>query len=489
MGWVATDKMMIRFHLRRRRRRSLPWPLMVVWGWLVLTVPGTYAQDETSRPGEDAPEARARAPFRIDGDTLRARPHGRGARSTVLQNDYLDVLYAWAEAATSVPDESGEARLVAAVDGVSDFQQSTLERFNRPDLFAYLRDHPQVALDVGGPESVPGGDPFVETLAFQGFGCLTQVEAHHLDLLSELEPQAAFALGELHRQLFRRQTTRPWRLWLVAHNRRRLEVAAHRHPLDSAAATSDRDLLFLAYADALRSTGFSRHGGQAVRVLEWVLEDSPEHHTARYWAGFLAEKHDLYRRATTHFQLWVNGFVAPPPSPTELAEGRLRLAVNYLRLGKGKLAEAALRQVARDDDLPTNEQWLRRVAYQEWTHHLMGRGGDQLKKILQEGLDRFPGDSTLQLLAAYQRQGRDWQAGLDAVLALEDSAARESMAPRRRYEMGRDAGLSENRSRWVDRRRIWGAALLRGIDRQRALYKEGEPRPLFQSCDRRLVDP
>lgn len=431
---------------------------------------------EQAEAADEAGAAEDRPPWRLDGDALRVRRHGRGVASKEVQDAYLSNLRAWSAGAARPAVSAAEG-----AQGLSDLQQALLETLNDPRAFELLRADPAAALAIEG-----SGTP-IETLVFTGFECLEQVERHHGEVLAELQPQAALALAELSRQVLSRQLQHPRRLWLVAHNQGQLEWAMGRVLQGAPSARRDVEGLRLAYADVLQGSGFYHHGVQALRQLERLLGTSSDHLTARYWAGFLAEKHDGPRRAAAHFQLLAQGLVSPPPSPGLGQESWLRLAVNQARLGKRRLALQTLTEVARRTSAPSSNLWVRRVAYQEWARLLLERGDEALPDVLDEALGEFPDDPGLRLLAAYRLQSLDWQRGLDALAAWHELPG--GVSARRLYEQPRDAGLERRLALHGQRVTAWRAALRHALDALELSYEQGAARPVFGGCERLVVAP
>lgn len=79
-------------------------------------------------------------------------------------------------------------------------------------------------------------------------------------------------------------------------------------------------------------------------------------------------------------------------------EGRLRLAVNLVRLDRWEEAEGLLRELAED----TAQRWIRSLAVQELARGLVARGDlEGAREVLRRGLLELPGDQRLRVQSAF----------------------------------------------------------------------------------------
>lgn len=240
--------------------------------------------------------------------------------------------------------------------------------------------------------------------------------------LAGKRPESAFSLALLHMKLYD-QYVRSRALIPQAHTRRVIEAFTELW-LDRSKRpdTRARAAELLAHlAATLQNLGLDATAARLFRRSIDVDKGCP--------AGLIGmaaglERSGAYRPAVRFLEQLVD---AHP----DHAEGRLRLAVNDLRLGSGSRAEKLLGSCLGRD----TPQWVRIVAYQELARVELGRGRlDAARSLLdragQEGIE----DEQITLLRAYvlDRQNRTREA-YDAAAMVTAAQAGSGGSARLRY--------------------------------------------------------
>ena len=170
-----------------------------------------------------------------------------------------------------------------------------------------------------------------------------------------------------------------------------------------------------------------RHGvsDSALEVLELALTLDPNHQASLLGT---AADHEWFG----HYEETVEVLDGLGERSDALFEGRLRLGVNLLRIGRTRDAIAEL-QACTDRSAPA---WVRTVAYEELAlYHLDNDRPEKAEALIEEAAAQFPRETTLQLLLAYTMEVRGNLGGARRILARLDQQAvttyRES--PRKRY--------------------------------------------------------
>jgi hypothetical protein len=140
-------------------------------------------------------------------------------------------------------------------------------------------------------------------------------------------------------------------------------------------------------------------------------------------------------------------------------EGRLRLAVNLLRIGRHREGEAELRALAAEGG-----DWVRSVAVQELGRALAARGEHaQAGAMLAAATAALPCDPSLaaQAALAAERSGAD----LPFDLASLATCAEAGISPRARYARPPTTELRALGERLEDLDAGWREALRRALQR------------------------
>lgn len=275
-----------------------------------------------------------------------------------------------------------------------------------------------------------------EARELPGLGCAQKIQRKVIGELADLEIDALVGVIAVVIETYGRQVDQR-AFWLYDRTQALAIELAERHHGE----TGDRDLFaahLLAVADRQLKLDSYDGGLWALELFERVLTLRDDHPTARYWAGFLAEKYGRYSKAVRHFSALVEH------SPGD-AEARLRLAVNQARSGRRAEGEASLEALAHGEA----PAWVRRVAWSELVRLVGDEDPERVLALLSEALEAFPDDSELRLQLAYHRRLDAWQetlGELERAIALGPEA--EGPGGRVRYELARERGLIANRA-WL----------------------------------------
>jgi predicted Zn-dependent protease len=144
------------------------------------------------------------------------------------------------------------------------------------------------------------------------------------------------------------------------------------------------------------------------------------------------EKFGHYREAVTYLRRLVE---VDPKS----AEGRLRLAINLIRTGATADGRAILRRLLAE----ANPPWVLSLAYQQLARERLDAGDPAgAAEMLQQAVDRLPGDQRLELAYAFalDRLGEPERASL-RIARIDGGTPGES--PRYLYNEWPDEGTAE----------------------------------------------
>ena len=207
--------------------------------------------------------------------------------------------------------------------------------------------------------------------------------------LVEKRPDSALGLALLHLEL-QRDYTRTKSYLLEVHARRMVEelavLYADRGAKPHAKATAANVLASL--ADSLQRPGIT---GTSERLFRRALELDPTNVAALIAMGANMERIGQYERAVQYLESLLK---VQPENP----EGRLRLAVNLMRVQLEKRGAELLQACAREG----NPAWVRAVAYQEMVLILFKTERfDQAERLLREALVAVPGEEGLMMQLAY----------------------------------------------------------------------------------------
>jgi tetratricopeptide (TPR) repeat protein len=252
---------------------------------------------------------------------------------------------------------------------------------------------------------------------------LFTLEGSSINALAEHTPSSMIPLLALHHDVFR--------TWTAAddpvgqrHSVRLIVAMANdirkRPSLAPAAPTAVTVLASI--GDTLHQRGVY---DSAAAVFELALDLEPTHQPSLL--GVAADHEWL-----GHYQETAEVLRIPGERPDAFFEGRLRLGVNLLRIGKRKEAVTELRACTGRGAPP----WVRAVAYEELAlHHLDNGRPKQAKVLIEEATAALPEETTLRLMSAYVEEAGGNLGEARRVLTELDQRALSSYreSPRKRY--------------------------------------------------------
>jgi Flp pilus assembly protein TadD len=262
----------------------------------------------------------------------------------------------------------------------------------------------------------------LERSAFAGSGVkagrvLGEAEYAESKALARIDPECLIPMAFLHRELYRGYAARN-EGELAAHARRMaITYAEQLARLDPGNGFSER--LMVNMAADLAQTGAS---SGAHELLERTVRLNPDYRAALLSLGFSYEQNGGYFEAAMTYRRLVQ--VHPGDD-----EGRLRLAVNLIRIGDGGDGLEILRGLLGDDVLP----WVQTIAAQELVRFLLEHGeSDEAEETVRTALLRRPQDQRLWILLAgnLERSNR-YSEAIESVSHLPPAA--RGVSPRARY--------------------------------------------------------
>lgn len=193
----------------------------------------------------------------------------------------------------------------------------------------------------------------------------------------------------------------------------------------------------------------------AAQLYERAIRVHPENVAALLGLAGIRERHGEYEDALAHLE----SLVLLDP---ENHEGHLRLGVALTRLDRFDEARGVFDRLLASEP----PEWVLSVGYQEAAHNLAAQGRTMAAwDLLEEGVERLPGDSTLQIqLAYYSDRATSGIGGYRLDEALRAQEAPVGTAPRYRYSeaprMSIAAVREELRRESAERLPLLGRALL-----------------------------
>ena len=179
--------------------------------------------------------------------------------------------------------------------------------------------------------------------------------------------------------------------------------------------------------------------GRASTLYRRAIELDPTNGAARLGLAGIFERQGEYEKATP----LLREIEAAGPAADE---GRLRLAIQLIRLGEPAEAEAHLLTLIEQ---PIKEpRWIYSLAYQQLARLLMDREEFESAVELLEGATRaLRGDPTLPILLAYvsDRSGRP-SGKAELTMALREAGGPDTDSPRYRYSQMPRHALEELRA-------------------------------------------
>jgi len=194
------------------------------------------------------------------------------------------------------------------------------------------------------------------------------------------------------------------------------------------------------------------HGGTrpAVELFERALDVWEDHEVALLGLGAVHERMARYKQAMQVFKRLAT-------KRPDLAEGRLRYAVNLVRMGKQKAARREL------EGLLASQQggWIRAVAYRELALlELADERMDSVESLLRQAAAEYPDEQSFPILLAHvlDRRSRRQEAValVEAVAAPSDPRLPSAIW---RYSAWPDVGIDAMRAALADQAANAGSIL------------------------------
>ncbi len=248
--------------------------------------------------------------------------------------------------------------------------------------------------------------------------------------LAATDPTSLLPIALLHQQLVRRYEARN-EFVLASFTR---SVAADR-ALQIAAAGRDNTFAAALLVNLAGDLARSASATLATSYLEEALSADPSSRAALLALGVITERGGDFGEATRIFERLVE---AHP----DVAEGRLRLAVNLARSGHERAAEREFRTLLQRQ----TSSWVDAVAAQEYVLMLLAQQRrDEVQEVLRSATAKLPDDQRLRVLAAYtsDTSGQSLEA-VEAILQIPPAEAGTS--PRVRYTEWPDLGPAASAS-------------------------------------------
>ena len=289
-------------------------------------------------------------------------------------------------------------------------------------------------LAAGDPEAAAATVRALETSLLTGKGRhasddVAEIEADLVRELARKQPEILEPVFMLHQRLYRRAAGDHDYL-LMSHARevaqRIAAVHAELHPTPEGRARTARLLLGLA-ADLLKTAPPALRERTYQRILE-LDETSSD---ALLCRAVDQERQGRYAAAADTLERLVRFHPGH-------GEGRLRLAVNRLRLGDAREGRVLLEELVRTPPGETDRIGapVLRLAHQELVRHLTGEGElAEAERLARAGLERSPGDEKLLLqLAMIQDLRHDARGARETLAPLADlSHPPEPLSARHAY--------------------------------------------------------
>lgn len=259
-----------------------------------------------------------------------------------------------------------------------------------------------------------------------------------VDRLAAADAESLLPVALLHAEAYRRQREAK-SFGLASHSRVMALAAAERY-----AASSQIEEAARLASHVLAMIGDELQRGQVRKTAREVLERAVALDTEnRFALVSLAaglEKTADYQGAADQLRRLV---VIDPKAP----EGRLRLAINLLRLGQGTEGIPILRRLIDED----NPEWVLTIAYETLAAELLRERSqpadlvrqNQAAGLLRQAVGRLPDQPRLALQLAYalERAGRPGEAA--AVIARLSGRPDAGASPRHFYHQWPDGDRDE----------------------------------------------
>jgi tetratricopeptide (TPR) repeat protein len=253
---------------------------------------------------------------------------------------------------------------------------------------------------------------------------LRRVEDAVAAQLAGENPASLLPIALLHQQLVRRYSAR-YEFVLASFSRSTAAGLAEDIDSDGEDGRFAAALLVNLASDLARTASATL----AVEYLQSALAADPTSLAALLALGAISEREADYKEAVANFSRLVDYH-------PDFAEGRLRLAVNLVRLGHERAAEEQF-DILLGLQSPA---WIEAVGAQEYARMLIDQDRrDEATEALETAIDRRPEDQRLRILAAYSAdsEGR-WLEAVEAILQIPPAG--DGISPRTRYTEWPDLG-------------------------------------------------
>jgi predicted Zn-dependent protease len=259
---------------------------------------------------------------------------------------------------------------------------------------------------------------------------LGEAEYAESKALAKINPECLIPMAFLHRELYRGYAARN-EGELAAHSRRMaITYAEQLARLEPGNRFSER--LMVNMAADLAQTGAS---SRAHELLGRTVRLDPGYRAALLSLGFSYEQNGAYYEAGMTYRRLVEAH-------SDDAEGRLRLAVNLIRVGNDDEGLEILRSLLGEDVLP----WVKTIAAQELVRSLLEtRKNEEAERAVRAALVQMPQDQRLWiLLAGILEQSNRYDEAVEAVSNLP--SATRGVSPRARYAEWPSLGVGASQS-------------------------------------------
>lgn len=268
-----------------------------------------------------------------------------------------------------------------------------------------------------------------------GLDALAEVEKEASARIAEAEPAGLAALTTLHHWLY--QDTRAHKVSLASTHARSVTldlVELYLRTGLSIQAKRQASAVLVSLGCELQRAGMSRLGE---RLLQRVLTLDHGNDIALLNLGAAAEIRGEYDLAV--------GFLSELVDAHPLhGEGRLRLAINLLRLDRRRAARRHLETLVEGQ----HRRWVLSLAYQELAKlHLAANHMEEAHDLLEKALGRLPGDEKLHLQMAFVYDARNeiWKSNETLQRMTLRGGRRDRVSPRHVYTEWPEANLAEIR--------------------------------------------
>jgi len=264
---------------------------------------------------------------------------------------------------------------------------------------------------------------------------MSEAEYAESKVLAKANPICLMPLALLHRDLYRGYAAR--REGILASHARRMAITYAEQLGRAKPYNGFSEALMVNIASDLAQAGSS---SAARNLLESALQLNPGYRPAMLSLGFSFERASEYLEASKVYQSLVY------THPT-FDEGRLRLGINLIRIGRDGAGEKLLKDLLQNGARP----WIEAIAAQELVRLLVQRGqGSEAEREVRAALERMPDDQRLWiLLAAILEQSNNHDEAIEIMANLPPAS--RGVSPRARYAEWPALGVKASQARLTAR--------------------------------------